>query len=189
MLHLKKKDTTPPGGFTYVDADTDFPFKANCLQDLLKKVSDHRIANKLAIPADLKDRIEDWICRRMPTGVCDSETGGMKATGNHRALTESIMNATMRIFRGTRLANQSTANERAIICSTCIRNIRTPGCNSCRGVNSIIKGMIGRNSTPFDAKLNTCDYSGTALRVLVHCGTVKLASKLTESERPKQCWL
>lgn len=189
MLKLKLRNVTPPGGYRYVDPDTQYPFVAGFLSDLVDKVKAHRRGNKLSIPADLSERIEDWMCRSMPDGVCVSTDTNSSWRGSKR-LVEDTINRTVGAFRHSRVVNEQTANERAEICIACSHNVRTPGCSSCRGVNRITKELAGGRWTKADSRLHSCERTGTLLRVMVHYGTTPIKANVdVRIPKPRNCWL
>ncbi len=121
MLRLAKRSTTPPGGFRYIDADTDYRFKAPTMQQLVKKVAAHRHANELDIPSDIYEIIEDWICRRLPKGLCLSPNGRVTHSGVAHRTAEASVRATMLISRinkklGRGPVDEATSNTRAKFC-------------------------------------------------------------------------
>jgi len=189
MLKVARPQLTPPSGWRFIDPDTRFPFKAFCKEELLSKVVAHRNANKLLIPDDLAERIEDWMCRDMPDGICVDSESGAPMRGVTR-VAETLVNATLGVFKKSRIVKEKEANSRAGVCAGCSHNVLVPGCGSCRGVNHIIQGMIGSRWTAVDSKLNSCERCGMLLRVLVHCGTAAIKGSVdARISKPENCWL
>ena len=186
MLKIIAKDTTPPFGFRYVDPDTSFPFVADYLQQLVEKVRAHRQANKLAVPENLSDVVENFICHNCPPGICRSPDGEKYTGGRSRESVENITNATLRVARSRQFVSKEEAERRAAICSSCSENSPRRHCGSCRGTNNIIKEILGNRSTQNDPHLGVCDSLGVFLKAFVH-----LAGKANSSkgELPDNCWL
>lgn len=188
MLKVIKRDITPPGGWRDICPETNFPFVADNLAQLVEKERLHLLANKHPVPPDLADQIENRVCHLMPPGICSDGTKRTIFTGASRKPTEGLVNATIKMKSGKNVALKGEAERRAMICASCNHNARHRGCGTCRGINKTIQSLLGGRFTSMDHKLNVCDILGVYLKVLVHVhdAGVSLAGKL---EAGSNCWL
>jgi hypothetical protein len=194
MLKLARKNVTPPGGFRYVDSDTNQKFSAPDMARLVKKVTVHRTSNKLPIPDDLPERIEDWLCGKMPAGICKDSRGRTVRYGAAHKTAESAVRATMLIHRIMQRASRSNvktrvANARAAVCRDCSKNLPFAGCMSCRGVRSIIENLKRGRRTAHDDKLMACGICGVLnqIHVFIDEQTIIETTKKA-SGYPEHCW-
>jgi hypothetical protein len=188
MLKIIRRNITPPGGFRDICPDTNFPFVADNLEQLVEKERLHLIANKKEVPANLADQIENRLCQMMPPGICSDGTKRTLYTGASRRPAEGLVNATMKLKNGKNLVSQSEADNRAEICSSCNHNARHHGCGTCRGIHRTINNLLNGRSTPRDHKLQVCDILGVYLKVLVHLKDPGV-SLLGKVEAGSKCWL
>lgn len=193
MLKLLKRDTTPPGGFRYIDPDTNVPISAFSMRDLVRLSTSHRNANKLPIPENFQAIIEDWICQQMPAGVCVTEggfivTSGVQTSFNIIRLTmaaHKIMKAKKRVP-----TTHDEALRRAAICVVCSKNVPATGCSSCKGVKDIIKSMrsIGA-ATQYDTKLESCASIGLLNEISIYLDEETLSEISSKRKFPETCWI
>lgn len=68
--YLHKKNEVPPGGFRYLQPETEFKITAPSWRDLIQRVKAHRAANVLPIGTQLEREVEDWLCGQIPENWC-----------------------------------------------------------------------------------------------------------------------
>jgi len=194
MLRLVKQRVTPPGGWRYIEPTTKQQFTAPTMSKLLDKVSVHMRSNELRVPKDLPDVVEDWICRRLPKGLCKDPKGGPVIYRGYHRSTESSVRATMALHRldqktTGKVVDQATANYRASICVNCSENVPSAGCMSCRGVKSILENIKRGRKSDQDNRLMACAICGALNQLQVHMKpeTIQATTKKI-TDYPDTCW-
>lgn len=185
MLRLKKRNTTPPGGYRDVAPQTGFPFYADSLADLIAKEKNHLKANNLSVPTDLAEQIENRLCHLMPEGICESTDGEQYQGGASRTASHRILNATIGICKGN-VVGASEAARRAVLCVECPHNARHAGCSTCKGITASLNSLAAGRSTPSDSQLQVCDILGAFNRILVWQAD---AGRLHRAGLWSKCWL
>lgn len=183
MLKVKNKSITIPGGWRDVCPETNFPFFADSLEQLVDKEKKHLIANKYPVPENLAEIIENRICHMMPEGICISTDAEKNVIGRSRLPVVDIMNTTLRFSNTQRVVSQQEAERRASICSSCPHNAISKICSTCRGINSQLRSMMNGRSTPYDHKLHICDIAGGYCKVMVHYLNISVKDKV------QGCWI
>lgn len=91
------------------------------------------------------------------------------------------------ISNGGKLVDQSLADKRAQICTTCPENIPIVGCMGCSGlVPKLLKATKGA-STEYDNKLRGCGVCGCQLKAKVHLPDEVVGDD--DLEFPEHCWM
>lgn len=194
MLKLAKKNTTPPGGYFYVDPNSKQRITAPHMQGLVAKVIIHRKSNKFEIADNLSDVIEDWLCRHLPPGLCRDNSGRISTRGIHyRTAENAVRNSSLlsRIMRrsGRNPVNKKISDKRAAVCVACEFNLAMAGCMSCRGVKSIIDNMRYGKKTSHDKQLRVCGVCGVLNHVHVFIDDKTIRETIEKvTEYPDQCW-
>ena len=127
------------------------------------------------------ERIEDFMCRRLPEGFC---TGCDDGKPRARVVTmASIRNDTENIVRNGKLTPPVLAKFNAEKCNRCQKNNRSM-CPTCSGVNAWASRRVGRPDTPASYNwLGVCEVDGTALAAKVNLTGVPVG------DHPDNCWV
>jgi len=131
---------------------------------------------------------QEW-CRRDPArctiGVKTNSRGVMNKKQPSRLLT-CLGYMKSLVLNGMKPVNQDVANERAKICSECPYNRNEESCGACVYTAKVItKFLIGKRTTPYDAKLTQCGVCGCGLKAKVHYPP-NLKDKF---EYEEDCWI
>lgn len=201
-LTLIDRNTVPPGGVSFWQAETRTRLTAPSVWYCAELVIKHRVANGLPTSPDRETvmlEIEDQLCKTMPPNVCRDPQGVVKVSGKDSTLATIIRGAeTLGDFffrRGRPRVTIEQATERARVCGNCFANKKPEGCTPCNSAfiqDLIVKMVGGEASTPHDNHLHACAYCGCLLRAKVH---VKLDVLLDHTppeqlaEMPDFCWL
>lgn len=164
MNRLHERDTTPPGGYRYKDADTGVFFRSPFLADLIDVARKHRVQNNLHVPANFAEIVEDWLCQQLPPGTCSGKGNSFVVTlDDFRRGAESMMEIIKRRIKKATLqpnspspfVNSDEAERRAVACINCPYNSPFPACIGCKGLYNLIHFIVGK-STRYDGKLRVC---------------------------------
>lgn len=179
---LKYKRMDPPGGWCYHDKDTNaWVISSAGFDDLVLKVCEHRKANSLAIPIDIMDQVETFICYRIPE---DLVLGKLD-----RKVTPYSLHAIMRFTQkflaqiAGHLVDQETAETRAKQCVACSMN-KSVVCMDCQGLDIWIRTWTGGRRTSIDDRLHACLADGVFVQASVHADVEFTQAK----ELPGNCW-
>lgn len=198
MMRLRPHRSTPPGGiYFYQVPETRTVLEHPVLDVLMINLRAHYTNNKIDIPADLRARVEDWMCRQMPPGVCEgTPEPGVRV---RRVLTKDMVRDFSRLLferalslvgRGRFYVEQAEAERRAAICVACPR--QDPSfCVTCDQLETFAAKFLAspeKQVTTFDSRLSVCTECGCLLRtkVWVHKDAMR---RLTQREYPKWCWM
>jgi hypothetical protein len=199
MLTFKYRHSYPPDGiFAYIVPETGMAFDATRLEVLVNQVSEHYVANKLAVPQNLEAIIIDYVCRRMPTGACI----GVPEPGLPVFKTLSVSQirdfSKLLYYRVTSAVRNEDpyvklgeAARRAAICAACPLNLKSV-CSTCDGLKEFGGRFLfdpDKQTTPHDAELKVCTICGCLLRAKVHYSLEALAKAVTPHDYPIWCWL
>jgi len=187
MQALKYKMYAPPGGkWFYLVPETGRYFETSQnMNELLGKVVRHYGVNKLAVPANLQDLVEDYICRNIPFGACtgDDPRKPEDMPPTFYEVTEKLE----KMFRGHRYeyVGAVEAKNRAGVCMQCPKNGHGM-CTSCNRLQETARRFVGGRSLPEDKKLGVCLVLRVPANCLVH---VRLAhTDLYGLTFPADCW-
>ena len=184
MLKVIHRNITPPGSWRDICPETDFPFIADTLDELVTKEMVHLKANKIEVPKDLAERIEHRVCLQMPPGICADPDNKTYVGGRSRHASERIMNATITLANNHVGVSSELAEWRALVCANCKYNVRRVGCLSCRGITVTLKGILAGKSTLSDSRLGVCDIVGAYNKVLCHLNSIDFKKNI-----PAECWI
>lgn len=158
MKHLLNTYTVPPGGWRYVVPETKATLRAGNKEDLTRNVAKHLEANKLPVPHDLGDIIEDQICQFIGPEHC---TWGAEEYAAHPTMDgHDVMNGAKVmlgwVLGGTPYVATSEAERRASICSSCVMNMPVGMCMACAGLSKIVTRITAGRRTSYDQFLHSC---------------------------------
>jgi len=187
---------TPPKGWFYDVPDTKVTVQAQDLPQLVSAVINHLKANSLPIPPTIAQLVEDQICARIPHGLCRSHQSTPLSSAPPPTQAQVLAGtATLGewLLKGARRVDQSVANERARVCSTCTMNKPPQGCSGCHAsaIRDMVGKVVGKLGTPYDDSLHVCLSCGCALRASVWL-PLDIQQKHINDEvngsLPKHCW-
>lgn len=190
MYRLKDTGHTPQCGWIYEIPEIKHTVKADSYEELLSAVNKLYKINNRFPPDNLEDLIHDYICKLNPTGFCHGFVN--KVVFSVRALLNgtAAMSVIMRQGNGA-FVDQSTAEERAKICSTCEMNVENPTCFTCKGFADVIERVRRGRTSTLDSSLKVCAMCGCFIKALIHVNKAVLtASTRNKSLKyyPLSCW-
>lgn len=198
MLSLIDPTTVPPGGFRYVQKETNTTFRAASLPELLISVKNHRIANRLPLPLEWKSEVEEQLCSEMPSGICrhiySPRDTPIQIADRALSIYEAIAGAKLLgswLFRGFSKVSQEEADARAKTCAACRFNQPGEGCTTCASnvMREAVTSVLGTSRTADHDSLNVCNVCGCALKVAVWA-PMDLIEKYSPNsvQAPEWCW-
>jgi hypothetical protein len=151
MALLKRRTTVPPGGFTYLQTETQAKITGENEDQLIDYVVAHRQYKGLT-PTDretVRKEIERQICVRLSRGDCKSEGPDdpwVPQDGSRPVITLAKVMAFSAaalefVKSGMKLVPREEALRRAEICKGCPENRAASGCN-CGNYHAIIAAAI-----------------------------------------------
>lgn len=193
MYQYARPSITPRTGYVYTDPDTGVRFEESLHRTLVDTVARHRRANKLAVPPNLSDIIEDAICRMNPASFRTDRpvVAGSPASPPHPQQRGAVSlsaatAATLRVLRArtSPLVDSTVVRERAAICRACAENLREPCCYSCK-VESVFSPIVGaKHRNLSTAMLGVCGADNTFTKAVVWVS----GSRAFISVYPGACW-
>lgn len=181
MLKFRAKNVVPPGSvYFFVVPETGVPFEGATMRHLLDQIKSHLLANSLAVPPDLADIVEDYICRHVPEGFCYGDAEGRPAV---RGVTlPQIKSATVALVASQARVSPGEVSRRVELCGRCPFNDRRM-CPSCVGLIRWAQRLVGAKS-PRDGWLGVCAVDCVALAAKVHVTNVP-----KNENYPVECWV
>jgi hypothetical protein len=178
MFRISDKNTTPPGGWYYVQPESGRIFKHYSHDSFFDEIRAHRLAQGYPIEPDWQAEIEDEICRTHPEWalrVCNRvERHGLERRPLSLAAMQSFINVVAAWIGGAVLGRrvwveQEEADRRAAICAQCDLNVAISGsCAACADQFGKVLAIVGSRKTALDKDLGACSLCGCLLRVAVH---------------------
>jgi hypothetical protein len=198
MALLKRRNTAPPGGFTYLQTETQFTMKGENEDQLIDFVIAHRQYRNLA-PTDresVRKEIERQICTRLGYGDCKPEgkndpwvaQDGTKPVIGMTQMIAFSKAAMAFVASGGELAPMEEVNRRAAICLRCPLNQPVSGC-SCGIFYKAIAAAVPQSRT-IDG-LNLCMACSCSLVAKVNLteDQVRISNEGRKIDWPAQeCW-
>jgi hypothetical protein len=186
MRRLNSENVQPPGGFRYFVGETATwvptqrdPF-TNII-DLMEAVHSHHKANRLPLPPNLRELIEDQICSRLQDPAwCNQDGHVLTDVQVHAARSKGWFEFNLprvRSFSSTMIdwwihaGRQPVSDEvitaRAETCLRCPMHSDPVGCTQCNkgSLLSIVERMISGRKHPLDSKLKSCAACGCLLAI------------------------
>lgn len=175
MALLKSRRTTPPGGWIYLQVETQLTLKGENEDALIQSVIDHRRYKNLT-PIDRESvrlEIERQICVRLGYDSCKPEgkddnwvaRDGSKPVIGMMQIMSFSKAAFAFISSGGALAPMETVRERAKGCLSCPLNIPVVGC-SCSLFYQAVAAAVPRERKI--EGLNLCSACSCSLQVKVN---------------------
>lgn len=168
-------------------------------EDLLREVKKHYIANQMAAPADLSERIQDQVCRYISGKYCVDEKGRRNTADPevHFDL-QTVIQGTLTlgdwVLHGSPIESDQVVMARSNICASCPMNQGPSGCTGCTGdaLKKAIEKIVGKRRLPTDSKLNSCMVCGCALIAKTRIPKDILVRHMSTEQMkrlPNFCWL
>lgn len=197
-LKLKRRDVIPPGGFKYFQAETKFWIKGHSFHDLINAIRQHRMSNNIPIGLRFLEEVEDQICQTLPPGWADREDPVHRARAGFAVDFMNVLRGTGVLVEwyvtGKKKIEQSEADRRANICSSCMYNQPIQGCNSCNDgvLRGLVDKIVGGSTTQHDNHLRACQLCACSLKAKVWL-ELSLIQKHSSPELmealPTWCWI
>jgi hypothetical protein len=157
-------------------------------KELVRKVEAHYRTNNRIVPDNLQALIEQYICERMPDGVCTGGSGTARKLDFFSVLGATELIIKRRITDDFYVSLQDAA-QRASTCANCPLNLKHM-CTTCNGLRHTFKKLVANRETPYDSKLGVCEACGCGLSAKVHINKKYLPPmpKDTVDQVPDYCW-
>ena len=183
----------PPGGWNYVQPQSNLEIHGGDYYDLREKVRQHRLLNRFITGPELDAEIQEQICAKLPAEARASFCYDCQAKPVERMLELNDIKHFLKVAKSWAVkpsfVSQREANRRAEICASCPKNLPIHGCRACQNLVKWTLSLIGHRVTPFDDKLGGCEVCGCGNAAQVHLPLSVLAKGLTpEMEFPDFCW-
>lgn len=210
-LHLKNPNESPPGYWQYDIPELPAPHNhvGPCTNktDLLTLAWQRYQANAILPPTDLADKVEEQMCRRLGSNLCEDEQAPKPPSLSIRAGdvirgTRILVEATLQRFTGGNpRVSLEEANLRANICTNydgkgtaCPEHKPVSGCAPCVAglFFAFITRLSGGQKTAYDDKLGGCMVCGCALKGKVWIKQDLLLKAMSPEQLqrfPPHCWL
>jgi hypothetical protein len=198
-LALRQKSTVPPGGYKFFVATTNRWITSGSLSGIMEEVVGHLKTNRIPIPSNLQELVEDRICQNISAEIRDQVCTYVSGPENppvniQRVMTWGDIANFLSVLgawatQGGSLVGGTEAVRRAEICASCPYNIRVAGCPACHSVAAKLTQLIGGNTTGLEDKLQGCGVCGCDNRAQVWFPLSVLGKGITEDmEFPDWCW-
>lgn len=186
----------PPDQFRYKFRQDGYTVKCFDYGGWLARIKDHCHINGYPL-VDTFDA-EDQLCRLLPPGWCQQETGEAPEWFIDARLTmgDVIRGTTVLasfVAQGMPLVEKEVAAERGKICAGCPFAINVAGCGPCVGLSNIISEVAGSDPLPSDSALGnkSCAICKCAARAQIWLPAELLARGVTDEQMrqfPSWCW-
>lgn len=199
MLTMLDRETTPNGGYSFLQAETRTRLTAPTLRHLAEIVITHRQSNGItagSIEAVMVE-CEGQICATAPPGTCRDVQGQVVMAGVNLSM-EDVRRGTATLvdwfLHGKRKVDKPLAEERARICSSCFANKEPEGCTSCASgaLREIADKIVNGDSTAHDGFLKSCAFCSCVLRAKVWLPVDVLRRHTPDEQKarlPEYCWI
>lgn len=193
----------PPDGWRYTVPETRCLIKADFFEDLWKKVIRHRDANRLPIPDDYREFLEDAACRETnpPGNRCGEAKPKPRASGPIPVLllshVERFLKTVWQAIVDRKFVSPDEALRRVEVCLDCpLRTTMPGGCTGCYSLLDKAKKILGKRGAieireDLDGfKRDVCGACGCVIPLKVVLENATL-NKAEGSERPaywEKCW-
>jgi len=180
-LSFKNTRVIPPGGrYPYEVPETGVLIEGYSWLAFIGALRSHYAQNGLPVPEDLEAKVQDYICRKIPSGFC---YGGDDGVPRREILTlRDIKAKTLALASGNPRVTPGVATQRSIVCGNCQNNDRSV-CPTCAGLVSWARRLVGKQGGPAEEWLGVCTVDGTALAAKTHL------SKIPDNDNyPASCW-
>lgn len=185
----------PSGGWVYTQSSTGTTIQARTWNELLRRVSNYRLANGIPLDPEFEESIGREICIQqgwespvcmddMPPPVLKRQLGVMDMVNFLKVVRHWL-------FNNPALVEPDEADRRAAICATCIHNVDAVGCFGCTNIAGMIFDVVKDRATPHDEQLKNCQVCGCVNRAQVWVPKDTLDQGVSDRMRgefPAHCW-
>lgn len=195
---IDKNCPCPPDQFRYKFREDGWTEKCYSYDGWLGRIKEHRRINGYETPPEWQAEAEDQLCRLLPPGWCQQETGEPPEWFLDSRLTMGDVlrgTAVLGAFvaQGMPLVSKAEAAARGVICAGCPLAINVAGCGPCVGLSNAIAEVAGNEPLPSDTALGnkSCAVCKCAARAQIWLPIELLARGVTElmmSQFPIFCW-
>jgi hypothetical protein len=181
MLSIRLPQYAPPGGqWFYTVPETGRAFASSAgIVDVERAVVGHLEAAKLEIPLDLRQRIEHYMCQRLPEGLCIGD--GTRLPGQTAPTYFGVL-AELPKLQDKALVAPHLAEARATVCKTCPNN-NLGLCTSCNNLQDQTLRYVGQRRVVQLPYLGVCTFYGVP-----NYGLVWLQKPWAKAGLPDNCW-
>lgn len=178
MQKFRVKNLVPPGGrYFYEEPTTGVRLESPTKSGLTAEIQAHCRTNQLAVPKNLSDLIEDFMCERLPEGFCYGT--GPRA----KVITlQQVKKRTSDLAAGNPRLTSGEARQRAAACGDCELNDRS-ACPTCVGLVSWSSRLAGNSIGGMGDWLGVCAVDSVALPTKIFLKNVP-----ENDEYPTGCW-
>lgn len=197
MARMRFTREVPPRGWFYVQKETKLRIEGESIDDLAKKVIDHRVYKGLPRQTieEAKLDIERQICTRLTARECVAEPGlddqWVPFEDNPTISIKTVISASKAalefIASGAKLVDESERARRAEICKGCAANNRITGCR-CSPFYKLIEKMIPAERR--DPELFVCSVCACSIMAKVNMpeNVIIESNKGRNFNFPAYCW-
>lgn len=179
MLSLRSTLYAPPGGEWFYELEGRRFASRHSLVDLERAVVAHYESRGAAVPLNLRELLEDYMCKRLPAGNCVGE--GQRIPGSVVPSYFELMKNLSKV-RGKPLVDAKLAESRAMICRECRHN-NMAGCRSCNNLQSQALAAVRGH------RVLNLPYMGNCLIYVVPTYALVWVNKPGEQAGlPDNCW-
>jgi hypothetical protein len=192
MLHLKRKDKDPPGGWFYIEPTLKVQVVAGHFAGLVQQVQHLLAVNEIVCPENIADIIEDSICQRLPSVFLISDTKFRLINTYNMVHDGTLALLHLAIRQKNGLVPLAVAERRAEDCVVCPFNSLEAGCIGCTGLHWLVQQWFHNRSTSLDSHLHVCHICGCLNQAQVHVAADILISHTSEDRKKlfptEKCW-
>lgn len=196
-LKLIQHAECPPDQYRYKHREDGWLDKCYDYTGWLRRIEDHRRINGYHPPEDWIAEAEDQLCKLLPPGWCQQDTGAPPAWFlDARVGIDDVLRGTKVlgafVLQGAPVVQRTVAAARGAICATCPFATKVGGCGSCAGISNAI-AEVASEPLPSDTLLEnkSCLVCKCAARAQIWMPIHLLNMGVTEEmmgQFPDWCW-
>jgi hypothetical protein len=192
-MRLRDRETVPPGGWRWKDADLGFDIEACDLWDLARRVNQVRGLNSLMPIPNLARVIEETYARHLGGIWAVAEDGepALPEVVNWtqaQRVTDEFMTA-MHKHSAFRMQGLAKRKERLSICQKCI-HFMPLGCITCNGIAEWIRTRMKIERDTSDKHTHACDLDNIYNLARFDFGLTSIRASVPNPYRyPASCWM
>lgn len=180
----------PPDGWRYLQKNTGYRMTSMSLDDLMRQIKAHRLANGIPLEKDWQLKVEEEMCRTLPPHYCGEPPPKPEVPRqlHVRDLLRFLRAARSWLFGGGKLVDAEMAQERMAICANCPENVRAEGCHGCEGVLRWLKELLPEERrTTVAGNLQSCRICGCSIALKTQLPLESSPSQ--DLSFPNHCWI
>lgn len=197
MARYKFPNQIPPRGFFYIQQETKLRIEGESLNDLIKKVIDHRVYKGLSRTTIEEARldIERQLCSRLSARECVAEPGlddQWKPVDDNPNITMSAVISASKaalefVASGAELVTEEERARRAEICLGCACNVFIRGCRCSVWYKMIDKMIPASRRDPGLGICAVCQCSNSA-KTNMPDNVIRASNEGRNLPFPPHCW-